>query len=107
MNAVRGMAQRIKLILPETETKITWPKDSQWKWLECAYKGHTLMIQYHPERGFGINNKKSAYSECPDEMCPKGIMSFEDVATKVASLLMTKGRARVRDDSPSGDLTTS
>jgi DNA-binding XRE family transcriptional regulator len=86
MNSIEALKRDIELAVPAAEVKLRRPRkvDGHW-WLDAAYGGHEVTVQWSPRRGFGVTASElgAGYGEGPEEVFEER----EQTARRVVDLL--------------------
>lgn len=90
MNPLEALADKLTKRFPETITSIDPPgvSNGSW-WLDVDLKGHDVVIEWRPGKGFGVStNASDGYGEGPDEVYPTDEVTFQ----RVSELLTARQR---------------
>lgn len=90
MNPLETLADKLTKRFPDAITTIDPPgvSNGSW-WLDADLKGHAVVIEWRPGKGFGISTHASnGYGEGPDEVYPTDEATFQ----RVSELLTARQR---------------
>ena len=99
MNELKRLAELIERRFPSASTAIDEPvrESGNW-WLDIGLKDASVVIEWRPDRGFGISTPShDDFGSGPDEVHPDAGTAFE----RVEELLLGRTRTSPPSETPS------